>query len=238
MTTPNAEPSLRRRARIAGLLYLLSSIPGAFCLIYVPSRFLVRGNAAATADRILSAQLLFRLGIVCELASFVGFIFVVRALYRLFKGVDQTQASLMVTLMLISLPVSFVNVVNEIAALILVRGTDYLAVFDKAQREALAMLFLDLHFHGFMVAQVFWGLWLFPFGILVMRSRFLPRFLGILLIIAMFGYLAGSLSAWHLLPHGDPLSQLTACELPIILWLLIFGAKEQPLALPVPSPAS
>ena len=229
--------STKKLARQAGLLYLLMSIPGVFCLIYVPSRFLVHGNASATAERILHSEFVFRIGILCELVSFIGFLFVARALYRLFKGVDQTQASLMVTLILVSLPVSFVNVVNEIAALILLRGSDYLAVFDKPQREALAMLFLQLHFHGFMVAQIFWGLWLFPFGILVIRSGFLPRFLGILLIIAAFGYLAGSLSAWDLLPHAEPIAKLTACELPIILWLLIFGAKERPLPETAPAAA-
>lgn len=230
MTATVNEPSRKRKARIAGLLYLLTSIPGVFCLVYVPSHFLVHGNAAATADRILGAEFLFRLGILSEMVSFIGFIFVVRALYRLFKDVDQKLASLMATLMLISLPVSFVNVINEIAALILLRGSDYLTAFDKPQREGLAMLFLDLHFHGFMVAQIFWGLWLFPFGILVIRSRFLPRVLGVLLIIAAFGYLAGTLGAWHLLAHVEPITKLTACELPIILWLLIFGAKERPSA--------
>src|SRR5215469_9773462 len=111
----------------------------------------------------------------------------------------------------------------EFAALTLVRGTAFLSVFDKPQREALAMLFLNLHFQGFMVAQLFWGLWLIPFGVLVFRSGFLPRVLGALLIIACFGYLTDSFVAFGLLP-ADVVSrvvgQLTICELPIILWLL------------------
>jgi len=226
--------STKKAARVAGLLYLLTSIPGAFCLIYVPSHLIVSGDAVATASKIMASELVFRLGIVSELLSFTGFIFVVRALYRLLSGVNKAHASLMVTLMLVSIPISLLNVLNEIAALTLVRGADFLSAFDTPQRDALAMLFINLHFQGFMVAQVFWGLWLIPFGMLVFRSGFLPRILGVLLIVACFGYLANSLFAFGLLPHGVSrfVGPLTICELPIILWLLIRGAKDQPLGDP------
>ncbi len=223
----------KKAARVAGSLYLLASIPGVFCLLYIPSAFIVRGDATATANKILNSEFVFRIGILSELISYIGFIFVVRALYRLLNGVNKAHASLMATLMLVSIPISLLNVLNEIAALTLIRGADFLSVFDKPQRDALAMLFLNLHFQGFMVAQVFWGLWLIPFGVLVFKSGFLPRILGILLIIACFGYLANSLVAFGLLP-ADVFSriagQLTICELPIILWLLIRGAKDQPLS--------
>jgi hypothetical protein len=228
--------STKKAARVAGLLYLLASIPGAFCLIYVPSHFIVSGDAAATASKIVASEFVFRLGIVSELASFTGFIFVVRALYRLLCGVNKAHASLMVTLMLVSIPISLLNVLNEIAALTLIRGAGFLSAFDKPQQDALAMMFLELHFQGFMVAQVFWGLWLIPFGVLVFKSGFLPRILGVLLIIACFGYLANSLVAFGVLPFADLVSRvvgrLTICELPIILWLLIIGAKDQPLGHP------
>lgn len=137
----------------------------------------------------------------------------------------------MVILMLVSIPISLLNVLNEIGALILVRGADFLSVFEKAQRDALAMLFLKLHFQGIVVAQVFWGLWLIPFGVLVFKSGFLPRILGVLLIIACFGYLANSFVAFGMLSHvfSRVVGQLTICELPIIFWLLIRGAKDQPL---------
>src|SRR5215472_1195791 len=224
--------STKRQARVAGLLYLLTSIPGVFSLLYVPSHFIVSGDPAATANKILTSEFVFRLGIVSELIGFTGFIFVVRALYRLFVGVNKAHASLMVTLMLVSIPISLLNVVNEIAALKLIHGGDFLSVFDKPQRDALAMLFLNLHFQGFIVAQVFWGLWLIPFGVLVFKSGFLPRILGILLIVACFGYLANSLVAFGVLPSdvfSRAVGQLTICELPIILWLLIMGAKDRPL---------
>ena len=227
--------STKKAARVAGILYVLTSIPGAFSLLYVPSHFIVSGDPATTANKIAASEFVFRLGIISEMAGFIGFIFVVRALSRLLVGVNKSHASLMVTLMLVSIPISLLNVLNEIAALTLIRGADFLSVFDKPQRDALAMLFLNLHFQGFMVAQVFWGLWLIPFGVLVFKSGFLPRILGVLLIIACFGYLANSLVAFGVLP-ADVVSrvvgQLTICELPIILWLLIRGAKDQPLGNP------
>ena len=227
--------STKKAARFAGLLYLLASIPGFYCLIYIPTHFIVSGDATATAEKISRAEFAYRFGIVMELAAFTGFIFVVRALHRLLCGVNKAQASLMVTLMLISIPISLLNAANEMAAVILIRGANFLSVFDKPQREALAMLFLKLHTEGVMIAQVFWGLWLIPFGMLVYKSGFLPRLLGLLLIVACFGYLTNSLVGFGVLPSdvvSRVLGQLTICELPIILWLLIRGAKDQPLADP------
>jgi len=224
--------SRKKTARMAGLLYLLASLPGIFSLLYVPSHFIVSGNAGATAGKIASQEVVFRIGILCEVAGFTGFILVVGQLYRLLSEVNKAQASMMFLLMLVSIPISLVNVLNEIAALMLIRGGDYLSVFNQPQREALAMLFLKLHGQGFVVAQIFWGLWLIPFGILVYKSGFLPRVLGVLLVIACFGYLADSLLAFRLLSEGVAgiLGQLTLAELPIILWLLIMGAKEKALA--------
>jgi hypothetical protein len=227
--------STKRTARIAGLLYFLISIPGFFCLIYIPSHFVVSGDAAATAGKIRGAESLFRFGILSELFAFTGFIFVVRALHRLLVGVNKSLASLMVTLLLVSIPISLLNVLNETAALRLIQGADFLGVFTQPQREALAMLFLKVHFDGFMAAQIFWGLWLIPFGLLVVKSKFLPRILGILLIVACFGYVANSLIGFGLLPSNratEMIAQLTGCELPIILWLLVMGAKDQPLPEP------
>jgi hypothetical protein len=226
--------STKKMAKLAGLLYFVTSIFGAFSLLYIPSTFIVSGNAAATASKILDGEKLFRLGILSEVIGFTGFIFVVGALYLLFRGVDKTQAGAMFVLMVMSIPISLVSVVNEIAALMLVRGGDFLSALDQPQREALAMLFLRMHGQGAVVAQFFWGLWLIPFGILVYRSGFLPRILGVLLVIACFGYLTDSLVALRLLPEvfGRVLGKLTLAELPIILWLLIVGAKDQPLRQP------
>ena len=226
-----------KAARAAGALYLLLVVTGVFAAIYVPRTLFVPGNATATASNIQVHETLFRLGIVAGIISSVIFILLVMALYRLLSGVDKKHASLMVALVLVSVAVGLVDVLNSVAALLLVRGADFLAVFDKPQREALAMLLLGLDGQGF-VNQVFWGLWLLPFGILVFRSRFLPRFLGVWLIINGFAYLAISFTGL-LLPQYQKIVSSFAFpailgEVAIMLWLLIKGAKAQPLAAPAP----
>jgi hypothetical protein len=232
--------STKKQARVAGLLYLLASIIGFFCLAYVPGKLIVSGDATATANRIRASETLLRFGIASELTSFIIFIFVVLALYRLFKAVSEKHAVAMATLLLISIPISLLNVLNEIAALILVSGASFLSAFEKGQLDALAYMFLRLHGQGFIVAQIFWGLWLFPFGILVIRSGFIPRFLGYLLFIAASGYLAISFTSLLLPAYRHLVDQfamvLEAGELPIIFWLLIWGAKV-PLDRPPLDPA-
>jgi hypothetical protein len=224
--------STKKTARIAGLLYLVNGVTGFFGIIYVPSKLIVSGNAAATANNILASERLFRLGIVSELICAAEFVFLLWALYRLLGAVNKTLASLMVMLGLVFVPIMFVNTLSEIAALMLLRGADFLSVFDKRQLEAMAMLFLDLHRYGYAVGWIL-GLWLFPFGILVFRSGFLPRILGILLIAACFGYLADSLSPLLLPSYQDLVGRianipLTLGEPAIILWLLIRGTKDRP----------
>jgi Domain of unknown function (DUF4386) len=225
--------STKKTARIAGLLYLVNAVTGFFGIIYVPSRLIVSGNAAATANNILASERLFRLGIVSELICAVEFVFLFWILYRLLGGVNKTHASLMVILGLVFVPIMVVNTLSEIAALMVLRGADFLSVFDKRQLEAMAMLLLDLHRYGYVVGWIF-GLFHFHFGVLVFRSGFLPRILGVLLIAACFGYLADSLTPLLLPSYEDVVGRianipLTLGEPAIILWLLIRGAKDQPL---------
>jgi Domain of unknown function (DUF4386) len=233
MSTGGMHPT-NRTARIVGLLYVLMGLPAPFSLIYIPRTLIVPGNATATASKILSHEMLFRAGIVTGLASAVGFIVLVIALYRLLSSVNRTHAALMVVLVAVSVAIGFLNEVNNIAALTLFRGADFLAVFDKPQRDALGMLFLGLHRQGLAVNEIFWGLWLFPFGVLVMRSGFLPRILGLLLIVNGFAYVAVSLTSLLLPSYAHVVSQaiLPALlgELWIMLWLLIKGVKVQPSA--------
>src|SRR3989449_1970537 len=184
--------SLSRNARIAGLLYL-TLLTAPLRLIYIPSKLFVAGDASATASNIAAHEMLFRLGIVSDLFTATMAIFLTLALYRLFQGVDQALARLMVILgALMVTPIYFLNTINDAAALLLARGTDFLAVFDKPQRDALVMVFLRMHGQGILANEVFWGLWLFPFGLLVYRSRFLPRILGVWLMLNCFAYLATS----------------------------------------------
>ena len=224
--------SIKKQARVAGLLYFLASLPAPFGLIYVPTKLIVLNDATATANNIRASESLLRLGIGCELLSSIMFILVVVALYRLFKPVNETHALAMMILILISIPISLLSVVNEVVALMVVSGADFLSVFDARQLDALAYILMRLHSRAILVAEIFWGLWLIPFGILVVQSRFIPRILGYLLFLAALGYLASSLT-FLLLPGYGPVvdkfaSQLPLCELPIILWLLIWGARVKP----------
>ena len=215
----------------------MSSLPAPFALIYVPGKVFVEGDPAATAERLRTFADLVRAGIAASLASGVLFIFVPLILYRLFKPTSEWPALAMLVLILLSFPISLFSVVNQVAALNLAGGggaagsAGTLAALDGPQRDALAYLALQLHHKELMVAEIFWGLWLFPFGICVMRSGFIPRFLGILLMIAGFGYVADAFAELAL-PQFVPLTtRLTGitnfCEVPIIFWLLIWGAKPQ-----------
>jgi len=225
--------STKKTARIAGMLYLVNAVTGFFGIIYVPGRLIVSGNATATANNILASERLFRLGIASELICAVEFVFLFWILYRLLGGVNKTHASLMVILGLVFVPIMVVNTLTEVGALMLLHSADFLSVFDKRQLNALAMLFLDLHRYGYVVGWIF-GLFHFHFGVLVFRSGFLPRILGVLLIAACFGYLADSLTPLLLPAYANLVSRfasipLTLGEPTIILWLLIMGAKDQPL---------
>lgn len=228
MTSPTV--SIKKQARAAGLLYLLACITAPFSLIYVPRKLMVMGDATATADRLRASETILRLGIASELLSSILITFAVLALYRLFKRVNADHALAMVTLLLVSIPVVLLNVVNSIAASTMVSGADFLSVIDKGKVDAWAYFFLRLHSQGLFVAQIFWGLWLFPFAMLVIRSGFIPRILGVFLIIAGAGYMISSFAALFVPHYARLVSQfamfLEMGELPILLWLLIKGAKE------------
>jgi hypothetical protein len=218
-----------KAARIAGAVYLSMVLTAPFSLIYVPSKLIVHGNATATGDNILAHETLFRVSTLGELVGQVIFICLAIALYRLLSGVNRTWAWLMVAFVLVSAAVGFLNALNNIAALLLFRGGEFLTVFDKPQRDALAMLFLRLHSNGHFINEIFWGLWLFPFGLLVFRSGFLPRLLGVWLMINCFAYLALSVTALFFSDfYGTAFNiaqPVLFGELAIMLWLLIKGAK-------------
>jgi hypothetical protein len=219
----------KKEAHMAGLLYLALAVTGVFSLLYVPSTLIVSGDAATTADNIRSSELLFRAGILSGLVSSVIFVFLALALYRLFKEVSHRQAMLMVILVAISVAISFANTINQLGALNALSGAYFLSVFDKSELDSLAYLFLRINSWGTQIIQIFWGLWLFPFGVLVYKSDFIPKILGVLLIIAGFGYVLDTFM-FLILPQYDGVPStlimiFETAELPIIFWLLIMGAK-------------
>jgi hypothetical protein len=225
--------SISRAAQRAGALYFLFLILGLVDMFGF-SGFLVPGDATATAGNIIAGELTYRIGVLTDLVTLLLFIFLVVSLYSLLKGADKWHAVLMVLLVSVGVTIGLANLLNKIAPLILLGGADYLSVFTKPQLDALALGFLSLNSDGNTVDSVFWGLWLFPFGILVIRSGFFPRVLGILLLVAGFGYVTSSLTSIVLPAYSQVVSRATMPllfgEFPIIFWLLIKGAKvPQPL---------
>lgn len=218
-----------KAARTAGLIYLSMIIVAPFAMLYVPNKLIVSGNATGTADNILAHETMFRLSILGDLIGQVIFICLGVVFYRLLRDVNKTWALLMLSFVLVSAAVCFLNVINDIAALLLFRGGDFLVVFDKLQRDALAMFFLRLYNYGQFIAEIFWGLWLFPLGLLIYRSGFIPRFIGAWLMINCFGWLILSFTALFSRPSYNTLfgylQPLLFGEMALMLYLLIKGAK-------------
>lgn len=223
--------SRQATARQAGVTYFLFMVVSIIDQFFFP-KILVPGDAAATAANLAAGELTYRLGIVLGLAVHVVFLFLVVLLYRLFKDVDETQAMLMVVLVSVGVAVALANMLNRFAPLLLLGDAEYLSVFTRPQLEALAMEAIRFRGSGAAVPMAFWGLWLFPFGLLVMKSDFLPRVLGLLLVVAGIGYLAGSFATIAIPGQRQLLSRfltpLYLGEVPIIFWLLLKGVKTPP----------
>jgi hypothetical protein len=226
--------STRSQARRAGLLYMLAGSSAAFAYLYVPDTLLVQGDALATAERVRASESLLRAAIISELYGATLLVFAALALYQLFKSVDQKIATLVAAMMLVSVPISYVNALNHIAPLVLLKSTAIAAVLDPHQVAAQVMLFLRLHNYGLVTNQIFWGLWLFPIGVLVMRSGFIPRWLAYPLFFAGAGYVLNSLGVLLLPPPlrriTDGLQILGVGEMPFFsFYLLIWGARGHPV---------
>lgn len=213
-------------ARAAGWLYLALAVTGGFSMLYVPS-LVQPGDAAATAANILAHESLFRLAILSGLLCQVAFVFLGQVLHRLLRAVDEACADSMKALVIAAVPVGFLNVLNLVAALRFARGGDYLVTLDPASRDMWAMFFLDLHAQGLVIVGLFWGLWLLPLGLLVMKSRFMPAYLGWLLIVAFGGYIVDVVMRLLYPGVAESLAPITGAakfgEVVLIFWLLFRG---------------
>ena len=222
--------SLKKTARIAGLCYLLLGIAGVYSIIYVPSKIMVRGDAVATANNILANEFLFRTSIISDIISNTILVFLVLVLYRLFKQVNEHRAKLLVALVIVQIPAVFFMEAFNITSLMIFKG-EILKTFELTQRQDLAMLFLKINDYGGLTLEMFWGLWLIPFGLLVYRSEFIPRTFGVLLIIAGFAYMIDSFisllfPSYRAFVNQPTLLFVAIGEISIMLWLLIKGAKN------------
>src|SRR5579883_425606 len=223
--------SLDTRARVSGLLYLAVCVLGPVRLAYIPSVLFVAANAAATARNIAAHEGLMRIGIFCDLAVSTTEIFLVLALYRLLRDVNAWLATVMVVLGLMDVPIYFMNTANDFGAILFARGSDFVAAFEQAQRDAMTMLFLSFHQYGTLINDVFFGLWLVPLGMLVYRSRFLPRALGVWLVLNGFAYLAENIAGLFFRQYAPLVAHiiipLQLGEVVFALWLLVIGAKPK-----------
>ena len=231
--------SIEQQARWAGVLYLLMGVTAPLGLLYVPGKLFVSGDATATAERIRASATLLRLGMASEIFHQLVFVFLAAALYQLLKAVNARQALLLLILAVLSAPIVLLSVVGELVAQLLANGTGFGSAFDRLQLDGLAYLFVRLHGEGIGMAVIFWGLWLFPFGLLVMRSGFIPRVLGWFLVAAGVGYVVNATTSVLLPKYAHAVGQATMIlgfgELPIMAYLLIWGAREQPAAQPSPA---
>jgi hypothetical protein len=225
--------SLKKTARFAGLLYLIWIITGIYGILYIPSQIDMHGDAATTSQNILSNELLFRSGIINDIISNALWVLLALVLYRLFEQISRRQARLMVALVIVQIPAVYIMGAFNIASLMIFKG-ELLKAFDPGQSQDLAMLFLRISDYGTLILEMFWGLWLFPLAILVYRSRIIPRFLGVWLIITGFFYLVLSFTSLLLPQYRDIiLNSVFALpaeigEVAFMLWLLIMGVWPKP----------
>jgi Domain of unknown function (DUF4386) len=225
---------LRNPGRVAGFWYLLLIVIGPVRLIYIPAKLFVRGDVTATVNNIAAHEWLFRVGIVSLLVGALVLIFLTIAFYRLFAGVDRNLAVQVVIFGGVMPSVIYLfNVALDASALRLVHGGDFVSTFSNAQRDALVMLLLRLHDDELTATLLLAGVWLFPLGILVYRSRFLPRFLGIWLLIAGCGWIILCFTGFLAPQYRDRelaiFQPAFFAELALMLWLVIKGAKPPPL---------
>lgn len=236
-TTPGARPveerppeATKRLARLAGIVYVAMGLATVFGFYHAP---LFQGDLDAIGRILIKSDLRFRVGFVADVLSMALLAPLAVLLYELFRPVHRIQAALLALLLIVAMPISFVVSLNYVAAQWLLSGASMVTPMAAAQREVLGMLFLGLHTHGVLAVEIFWGLWLLPFGWLVVRSRYLPRILGILLIVGGVAYVAHSITSLLLpgprivLYERFTMLARAAAEFPTMLWLVIRGADTR-----------
>ena len=220
MTNIITDLTQQKAVTILRFLYPIWAVVGLFSIMYVPATLIVPGDATTTANNIVANELLFRMGIVGSLITQLILIVVVLVLYKLLEPVNKNHALFMVVLALVGVPIAMLNTLNRIAALLLLNSADQM------------MFFLNLNEQGVLIATIFWGLWLFPLGYLIYKSGYFPKILGVLLIMAGFGYLLDSLTHFILPNYANyeaiflpVIALLTFGELLFMGWVVLKGAK-------------
>jgi hypothetical protein len=222
--------SLKKTARLAGALILVTAVFAPFSMVYLPSVLIVPGNAATTAQNILASEGLFRAGIASDSVVFLTEIVLTVVLYVLLKPVSKTLALVAAFARLAMTIIQGVNLINHFTVLLLLSNAGYLTVFEPSQLYALALLFLNVHEYVALIWGLFFGLHLLVLGYLVYKSGYIPGIVGILLVIASLCYLTQSFGNILLPRYGEIFAGvgfLSMIELAFPLWLLIKGVKNQ-----------
>lgn len=223
----------KNTARTAGFIYLIVVITGMFSLAYIPKKLIDWNNSMVTFNNITASPSLFRLGIYSSILCYVAFTFLPLFLYRLLRTVNESHARAMVILALLSVPLSFNNLQHKYAALTLIGKESFLQNISAENLQSQLMFSLHMYNDGILLATVFWGLWLFPLGLLVYRSGFIPKFLGVLLMFGCLGYLINFtgntlFENYSNIGIGKYMGLLPAvAEIGTCFWLLIFGIQTK-----------
>jgi hypothetical protein len=243
---PEGDPvnlSTRALARLAGLLYLIVAISGGFAQMGARASVLVTGDAAATAANIRSSADMLRLGLVADVVNIAAFVGVALLLYAVLSPVHRKLSAAFVTFVAISAGIMGIDLVNHAGALIVATDPSFASSMRPDAADSLAALFLDLHGFGYLVAEVFFGLWLLPVGYVVYRSGYFPRVLGMSLMIGFASYMASfglSITAPGFHSDASVLVAMPAAlaELSFMAWLLIRGANVDADRAPLTSTGS
>jgi hypothetical protein len=226
------------KARTAGLIYLMVVLTGIFSLMYVPNQLINWNDAASTFHNISTEQTLFRYGILGHVICYTSFFMLPLALYRLLHKVHHKVACIMILLVFVSVPISFMNLTHKLTVLNIINDTQYQANFTIAELQSQVMFYLNQYDNGVLLVSLFWGLWLLPFGYLVFKSKFLPKVLGVLLMLGFFGYTVNFIGHiiiedYNILGIAKYISMpASIAEIGTCLWLLVFGAKSDHLSTP------
>lgn len=222
----------RKISRLAGLLYLVVVVTGMFSLAYVPSQINVADDFQATARNIVSSEPLFRYGIAGFMVMQVAFLLLPLALFQLFRDVDRSAAALMVAFAVVSVPLGLASLANRLDALSLLTHPYFGQALAPEPLLAAAKAALGAYGTGLLITKLFWGLWLLPFGYLVVKSGFLPKLLGLFLMLGFLGYMINVFGEL-LVPNyaQTPVSDYAGLpaaigEIGTCLWLLLVGARE------------
>lgn len=228
-----ATQSRRRLARTAGVFYLVVAVLGAWAHGYVRGQVYVPGDAAATANNVVENASLVRLGFAADVVQAALMLFVVMALYVLLQHVNKTVAQMMVMFVVVSVAITCLNMVFQLGSVLVAENPAYAAAFEAQGSDGLVLLLLDLQHSGYLIAQIFFGLWLFPLGFLAYRSGMFPRTIGVLLMSGTVAYLADAMlqflapgvaatTAMALIPV------VIVAEVSMLGYLLIKGVQSAP----------